>query len=124
MGDREKKPRRRSAREWARLVAAWKESGKSAADFAATRGIEPGRLTWWKWKLTSRTVAPAEELRLVEVETAPAETAPTTATATVITFPAWEITSARGDVLRVYRSIAPEELAAVLSVLRTSGEHR
>ena len=118
MGDRAKKPRRRSAWEWARLVAAWKQSGKSAADFAATRGVEPGTLTWWKWKLTSRTAAPAEDLRLVAVEIAPE------VTATEITSPAWEITSARGDVLRVYRSIAPAELAAVLSALRTSGEHR
>jgi transposase len=120
MGDGAEKPRRRSAREWARLVAAWNKSGKSASDFAATRGIEPSRLTWWKWKLTSRTAAPSEELRLVAVEIAP--TAPATATESVS--PAWEITSARGDVLRVYRSIAPAELAAVLSALRTSGEQR
>ena len=122
MGDRAKTPRRRSAREWARLVAAWKASGRSAADFAATRGIEPSRLTWWKWKLTSRTASPSEELRLVAVEIAPAATAP--AAATEIASPAWEITSAHGDVLRVYRSIAPAELAAVLSALRTSGEQR
>ena len=124
MGDRAKKPRRRSAREWAGPVATWKVSGKGAAEFAATRGVAPGRLTWWKWKLTSRTAAPAEELRFVEVEIAPAETAPASATATVVTSPAWEITSARGDVPRVYRSIAPAELAAVLSARRTSGEQR
>jgi transposase len=122
MANRTKAPRRRSAREWARLVAAWKKSGKSAADFAAARGVGPGTLTWWKWKLASRTVAPAEELRLVAVEIAPAATA--TATTTEIASPAWEITSAHGDVLRVYRGIAPAELAAVLSALRTSGEHR
>jgi hypothetical protein len=122
MGDRAKKPRRRSAREWARLVAAWKNSGKSAADFAVTRGVEPGTLTWWKWKLTSRTAAPAEDLRLVAVEIAPAVTAP--AMATEIASPAWELTSAHGEVLRVYRSIAPAELAAVLSALRISGERR
>jgi transposase len=122
MGDRTEKPRRQSAREWARLVEAWKKSGETAADFAATRGIKPGTLTWWKWKLASRTAAPAEELRLVAVEIAPTATAP--ATATEIASPAWEITSAHGDVLRVYRGIAPAELAAVLSALRTSGEHR
>ena len=122
MRDRTEKPRRQSAREWARLVEAWKKSGETAADFAATRGIKPGTLTWWKWKLASRTAAPAEELRLVAVEIAPTATAP--ATVTEITSPAWEITSAYGDVLRVYRGIAPAELAAVLSALRTSGEHR
>ncbi len=120
MRDRAKKPRRQSAREWARLVEAWKKSGETAADFAAAHGVKPGRLTWWKWKLTARTAAPSEDLRLVAVEIAPAATA----TATAITSPAWEITSAHGDVLRVYRSIAPAELAAVLSALRTSGEHR
>ena len=122
MVDRAEKPPRRSAQEWARLVAAWNKSGKSAADFAATRGIEPSRLTWWKWKLTSRTAAPSEELRLVAVEIASAATTP--ATATEIASPAWEITSAHGDVLRVYRGIAPAELAAVLSALRPSGEQR
>ena len=122
MRDRAKKPRRQSAREWARLVEAWKKSGETAADFAAAHGVKPGRLTWWKWKLTARTAAPSEDLRLVAVEIAPAATAP--ATATEITSPAWEITSAHGDVLRVYRSIAPAELAAVLSALRATGEHR
>ncbi len=122
MGDRAKKPRRRSAGEWARLVTAWKQSGKSATDFAAAHGVNPGRLTWWKWKLTSRTAAPAEDLRLVAVEIAPAATAP--ATAMEIASAAWEITSAHGDILRVYRSIAPAELAAVLSALRATGEHR
>ena len=122
MGDRAKKPRRQSAREWARLVEAWKKSGETAAEFAATRGVKPGTLTWWKWNLTSRTAAPAEDLRLVAVEIVPAATAP--ATAMEITPPAWEITSAHGDVLRVYRGIAPAELAAVLSALRISGEHR
>lgn len=118
MGDRAKKPRRQSAREWARLVEAWKKSGETAAEFAATRGVKPGTLTWWKWKLTSRTAAPAEDLRLVAVEIVPP------ATATEITPPAWEITSAHGDVLRVYRGIAPAELTAVLSALRISGEHQ
>ena len=122
MGDRAKKPRRQSAREWARLVEAWKKSGETAPDFAASHGVKPGRLTWWKWKLTARTSAPAEDLRLVAVQIAPPATDPTTATES--TSPAWEIASAHGDVLRVYRGIAPAELAAVLSALRTSGEQR
>ena len=122
MGDRAKTPRRQSAREWVRLVEAWKKSGETAVDFAAAHGIKSGRLTWWKWKLASRTAAPAEELRLVPVEITPTATA--RATATEIAAPAWEITGAHGDVLRVYRGIAPAELAAVLSALRTSGEHR
>lgn len=122
MGDRAKKPLRQSAREWARLVEAWKKSGEAAADFAAAHGVKPGRLTWWKWKLTARTAAPTEDLRLVAVQIASAATDPTTATESMS--PAWEIASAHGEVLRVYRSIAPAELAAVLSALRTSGEHR
>ena len=118
MGDRAKKPRRQSAGEWARLIEAWKKSGETAVDFAAAHGVKSGRLTWWKWKQTARTAAPSEDLRLVTVEIAP------TATATASMSPAWEITSACGDALRVYRSIAPAELAAVLSALRTSGEQR
>jgi hypothetical protein len=82
----------------------------------------PGTLAWWRWKLASRSPAPAEDLRLVAVEIAPAET--TSAIRIDTGAPAWELTTARGEVLRVYRSIAPAELAAVLSALRTSGEHR
>jgi hypothetical protein len=41
------------------------------------------------------------------------------------TVPAWELATATGEVLRVYRSIAPAELAAVLLAMRrTPGEPR
>ena len=123
MRDRTKTPRRRSAPEWAQLVADWKKSGRSTADFAAAQGVAPGTLTWWRWKLSSLSPVPTDDLRLVAVEIAAAAPAPATTMDT--TAPAWELATASGEVLRVYRGIAPADLAAVLLAMRrTSGEHR
>jgi len=123
MRDRTKTPRRRSAREWAQLIAAWEKSGRSAADFAAAQGVAPGRLAWWRWKLSSQSPTPTEDLRLVAVDIA--ATAPAPATTMDTTALAWELATASGEVLRVYRAIAPADLAAVLLAMRrTSGEHR
>jgi hypothetical protein len=104
------------------LVNAWKKSGQSTADFAAACGVLPGTLAWWRWKLGSRSPAPAEDLRLVAVEIAPAET--TSAIPMDTGAPAWEFTTARGETLRVYRGIAPAELAAVLLAMGPSRERR
>lgn len=44
----------RVARErWAKLVARWKESGLSAAEFAAEANINARSLAWWRWHLAS-----------------------------------------------------------------------
>jgi transposase-like protein len=41
-----------SARDvWAKRVRQWLESGQTAADFAASHGINPRTLTYWKWRL-------------------------------------------------------------------------
>lgn len=42
---------RRSRGEWCALVSAWARSGDPAEVFAAARGLNPGTLTWWRWKL-------------------------------------------------------------------------
>ena len=44
----------RSAEEWQRLVAEWRASGQPRREFAAARGVHPGTLSWWAWRLTSR----------------------------------------------------------------------
>src|SRR5512145_2216285 len=102
-------PRRRSATEWTQLVVAFRESGLSPEEFAASRGVSLTRLRWWKWRLGAAAhlrPAPPDELRLVPVvvEPAPPPVAPLPAA------PAWELCTSRGDVLRVYRATAPAEI--------------
>jgi transposase len=104
-------PRRRTAQAWAQLVEAWQKSGKSAEDFASSRGIAPRTLIWWRWRLASRPSPPALRLVPLQVEPSVAVSSPPDAT------PAWEIVTARGHVLRVHRGIAGAELSAVLAAL-------
>jgi len=113
MSLRSKPGRRRSAAEWAQLVNTWQASGRELRDFATSRGVVPERLSWWKWRLgtqAARAASPPEKLRLVpvQVEHAPAADA----------LPAWEVATADGQVLRVYRGITPNELAAVLAAIQ------
>jgi hypothetical protein len=37
--------------EWAKHVAAWKRSGKTADEYGSPRGILGKRLQWWNWYL-------------------------------------------------------------------------
>ena len=108
-------PRRRTAKEWSRIVAAWKKSGRPVDEFAASRGIAPRTLTWWKWRLAQLALAegPAapDELQLIPVGLEPARTREAEA------MPAWEVSTAGGHVLRFHHRITPAELAAVLEAL-------
>ena len=46
----------KSTREqWAARVAQWRDSGRSAAEFAAELGVRADTLKWWKWKLDADT---------------------------------------------------------------------
>jgi transposase len=111
-------PRRRTARAWARLVAAWQKSGKSADEFAASRGIAPRTLTWWRWRLGSKPPSPpSAPLRLVPIQVEPSPPATATPTPQPDATPAWELVAANGHVLRVHRGIAASDLAAVLAAL-------
>jgi hypothetical protein len=108
--------RRRSAAEWTRLVAESRESGLSLVDFAASRGVPVQRLRWWRWHLgvaTRLPAAPADKLRLVPVDVEPAQVS----TASYSSTPAWELCTAGGDVLRVYRAVDSAEIEAALSVM-------
>jgi len=105
------------------LVKAWTKSGETAAVFAASRGVASQTLTWWKWRLSHRADLPRvdedderEEMRLVAVQVEPPHTK---AEATA----AWELLTARGDVLRVYGGTVSSELVAVVQAL-VSGEER
>lgn len=43
---RAKRPRR-SAAEWATIVARWKRSGKSSREYAVAHGLQAATLLWW-----------------------------------------------------------------------------
>lgn len=38
---------------WAKRVERWRESGLTAAQYAAEIGVRPQTLSWWKWRLAS-----------------------------------------------------------------------
>ena len=46
-----KQVRRRSAKEWQRLVDEWDRSGQTAERFAAKKGLNRKQLEWWRWRL-------------------------------------------------------------------------
>jgi len=64
--------------EWTEMVQRWSESGLSAGEFARRAGIEPKRLTWWRWKLSAEPPAPKTKaplsflpVRVVDIPTPP-----------------------------------------------------
>jgi hypothetical protein len=109
---------RKSAKEWARLVRAWKRSGKSSKEFAVSRSIRATTLVWWAWRLgLSRTRGPAlprperePPLRLVEVTVErPASLSPVPLSSC-----SWELRTATGIHLTVHGEISVEALALVI----------
>lgn len=45
---------RGSRDEWAKRVERWRESGLTAAEFAAEVGVNPRTLSYWKWRIGSK----------------------------------------------------------------------
>jgi len=43
-----------SAAEWAKRIERWKQSGLTAAEYAATEGFDSKQLSWWRWHLGRR----------------------------------------------------------------------
>ena len=115
---------RRSAREWSRLVRAWKRSGVGRAEFAATHGVAAATLSWWRWRLERERSAAAEQsdvdtssvkLVRVEVQDENAEDVPARV--------AWELVAPSGHTLRVYAGGSAETLRAAIELLvRGDGE--
>jgi hypothetical protein len=114
------KPRRRSAKEWQKLVRAWRRSGLPAGEFAAHHGVKAQTLSWWRWQLgaervrrpAKRKVAKRRAPRLVAVEVSgPSSGAGDRST------PTWELVMASGHTLRAYRGAERAELLAVAELL-------
>jgi hypothetical protein len=107
-------------------VADLQASGLSPEEFAESRRLPLARLRWWKWHLggEQRSPAPdADEMRLVPVVVEPTP-APVAVPPSVPATPAWELCTAGGDVLRVYRATAPAEIQAALASLVPRGGRR
>ena len=50
--------KRRNAEEWTRIVEQWMGSDLPRREFARQVGVNPGTLSWWKWRLQAE-VSPA-----------------------------------------------------------------
>jgi hypothetical protein len=108
MPSRRQRHVRHTAAEWARLVRAWKRSGLTATEFAASVAVAPRMLKWWTWHHARRataSLAPTDQVQLVQVdvERPGSEAAP-----------AWELVTDRGLTLRMHRSLPPAEVATVV----------
>ncbi len=44
---------RESRETWAKRVERWRDSGLTAAEYAAEIGVKSHTLSWWKWRLSS-----------------------------------------------------------------------
>jgi hypothetical protein len=100
--------KRRTASDWADLVAGWKRSGGGAVDFAASAGVSAVRLRWWKWHL-ARSAQPSPKSAMVRVEVREQRPIVTTAAPIEITRGGWTV--------RVGHGVDGETLGQVLDVL-------
>jgi hypothetical protein len=102
--------RRRSATQWAQLLAGWDRDTTSAADFAKSLGVARGTLAWWCWRLKHTPVSTAavdDTVRFLQVDVAH-EAGSLDARGD------WEFTCAAGHTLRVRGGVDPEQLRLVL----------
>ena len=98
-----------SATKWRRLVAAQEKSGLPVREFAATRGISPTTLYWWRSKLRRDRVdlVPVE---VVSGDVASAQDGPVA--------PCFELEVDRSTTLRIPPGFAEEDLRRLLRVVR------
>lgn len=88
---------------WRALIKEQDASGLTVREFAATRGVAPSTMFWWRCKLRRRR--PADETQLVPVEVVQAATDPAVAIELVIR---------DGIVLRLPRGFDEADLRRVL----------
>lgn len=127
MEQREDKHGRVDRQEWAKRVERWRDSGLTAAEFAAELGINARTLVYWKWRLGKErepVVGPSSGARrgsraatksqpssvadsFVEVQVAGADTG-------------FELELSRGRRLRVPASFDASGLRRLLDVLEAT----
>lgn len=100
--------RRRSAAQWAQLLASWDRTTTLPEDFARRHGVSPATLAWWRWRFKRDTslAPPTDAMRLVRVDLSDE---PTDASRDD-----WEFSSPSGHTLRVHGAIDAASLALVL----------
>ena len=98
---------RASAEQWHERVKAWGASGKTAAEFASSRGVDSRQLQWWKWKLSRK--ARASRPAFVPVHVMSEVTAKARA--------GIDVTFASGVVVRVPAGFSPRALAELIEVV-------
>lgn len=72
-----KAKKRRSREEWTGLIAAWKRSGITQAEFCQREGLSRRTLGWWRWRL-EREAAPPPPTKAEFVEVQVVEPEPRT----------------------------------------------
>jgi hypothetical protein len=103
--------KRRTASDWAGLVEAWKRSGRGGVEFAASAGVSPGQLRWWKWHLAKDAARTAPKSSMVRVEVRGPRATVTTAAPIEITRDGWTV--------RVGHGVDGETLGQVLDAIAT-----
>lgn len=123
-------PARPRRAHWQALLAAWRRSGLSQAEFCRQRGLAPGTFAWWKYTLRREAVARGRARGPVP---GPAVSAPTFVPVRVVATPVptpaatvapsapadttLEIVLARGRLVRVRGAVNAPWLAAVVAAL-------
>ena len=105
--------RRRSAAQWAQLLASWDRNTTTAADFARRHGVSRSTLAWWCWRFKRDTslAQHSDSMRLVRVDLCDDEGSHARDD--------WEFTSPSGHRLHVRGAIDPVSLALVLDRMTT-----
>lgn len=108
---------RLTRKQWLRVVASWRRSGKAAGDFARERGVVESTLRWWAWRLGrdgELQVAERDAVAFLPVRVVEGASQGPAAPADART--AWTLTTHRGE-LRVYATDAAGELRAAVAAL-------
>jgi transposase len=107
------------AAEWAKRVERWQRSGLSAAAYGAREGIPGEQLSWWKWHLGRRAVAPQREVALGKVRFVPARVveraAPARAGGQV------EVVLGNGRIVRIMGAVDSKLLADTIRTIESLG---
>lgn len=124
-----KRRRRYSERERQQLVAAWRESGASAAAFSAQSGVDKSNL--WRWSRdVERDARPREKSSRRQVVSAPSsrfielrvdrgtQKQPGAVTTAGGNTPLFEVSGPLGIRVRVYAGVDAETLSQLLGALQ------
>jgi hypothetical protein len=116
---------RTSREEWAKRVERWGDSGLTAKEYAAELGIKAHTLSWWKWRLSSESLAKGKGLhaRLRRATTDRAAVTPLTfVEMTSAAAPeAFEVVLRSSVRIRVPSTFDGPTLARLLDVLESRG---